>query len=256
MLMKCRYSRSASVAAVAIFFVIGWIVIGTFGYEECRQQSAANQAQEYDASFLIAPPCILSRFIQENRDEIIAAGTVFIAIFTGFLWWSTKRLWEANKQTLQLAREEFTATHRPEIKIISVILADETDVDVRGVTNVVFANVGRSPATIIETVGDIVASDGPPAINAPAPIRGPAGRVLDSGKKESWRMESDSIKATVTKFASADPAIRGERERFCFGRIVYKDSGGGCREAGFCRRLDRETKRWVKVENSEHEYAY
>jgi hypothetical protein len=50
--------------------------------------------------------------------------------------------------------------------------------------------------------------------------------------------------------------VRADRERFCFGRIVYEDGIGTRMDTGFCRRLDRETKRWVKVENSEHEYAY
>ena len=46
----------------------------------------------------------------KNHDSIIATGTVFIAIFTCTLWWSTHKLWKAGERQLKITESSVDAT--------------------------------------------------------------------------------------------------------------------------------------------------
>lgn len=46
---------------------------------------------------------LIGHFTEKYHDAVIAAGTVFIAIFTFTLWRSTNRLWEAGEKQIRVS---------------------------------------------------------------------------------------------------------------------------------------------------------
>jgi hypothetical protein len=65
------------------------------------------------------------RFLWESadHDNVIAFGTIMVAVFTFTLWQSTKRLWEASERQLDAISEEFITSHRPELRLKHIWLA-------------------------------------------------------------------------------------------------------------------------------------
>lgn len=51
--------------------------------------------------------------------------TFFLVLFTGGLWFSTHRLWQATTEALRLGRDEFNASHSPELRLKHIWLATD-----------------------------------------------------------------------------------------------------------------------------------
>src|SRR5579883_3362954 len=113
------------------------VVYGTTflpSYRKCIGNDAQHESPDKTADLdetlpggsriYVLPPFLLceGRFADENGAVITALATIAIAAFTATLWITTGR-------QVRLAREEFLATHRPEIVIHSVEIAHDTAAD-------------------------------------------------------------------------------------------------------------------------------
>ena len=105
---------------------------------------------------IVAASAIVSMFIEileAHNGAITAIATGFIGWFTYTLWRSSEKMWVATADqvritntALQLAREEFNATHRPKLRVrrMKPHLTAGTLVRVQ----YVIVNVGETTATI------------------------------------------------------------------------------------------------------------
>jgi hypothetical protein len=144
------------------------VVFSTFApsYEDC----AANYEKQYsDPEKGKAPPEVhrsfserafifaecQGEFIHVNEGVITAISTIFIALFTLALWRSTDNLWEAGekqgsltRQSVDLARAEFNASHRTWLKVYPVAAGPlKFDGEKMTLTITIEAqNVGQNPA--------------------------------------------------------------------------------------------------------------
>jgi hypothetical protein len=238
-----------------------WILSSSSSLNTCKaNQTAAQseQAKENPPEFTLAiidSATMYARCIghvgYEYRDAITAVATAFIALFTLTLWWSTKAMMKATKRSVELAREEFIATHRPKIKIHAVeITRRPVNEDNRIGASILCFNVGESAAKNVEVRGEIFA--GPRfAIDVQRPVVKTIPEVL-SGQKLRAEINSD--------WRVVDVAA-GRRQGiyfYCIGWIAYWDESGHRRETGFCLRAEfsDDGDRWASAGKPEYEYDY
>jgi hypothetical protein len=231
---------------------------------QSRQIEAAAQDREGDSPLSVdGAEDSKNRKRQEGASEfwaakltdwLLAGFTALLVLFTYRLWRSTEKLWESTTATVNLAREEFVATHRPKIRIHTVEvtrrLKDGDDTNLIGASILGF-NVGESSAKNLEVRGQIFM--GPRfALDVQRPIVKTFEEVL-SGQKFHAEVTSDC------PVVHAAAGLRTGIHCYCLGWIAYWDGNGHRRETGFCLRAQFSTEngdRWVSAEEPEHEYEY
>jgi len=178
--------------------------------------------------------------------------TMVTAIFTAVLAWSTIALWRSTQALARLSRDEFNATHRPKI----IIHTFERTYSEESTVGVIFTyvNVGTAPASITAIESNIFFSDNIVAEDSKRVVQFD-NKFLKAGEKDIYRIESGMT--NLTAIIEDMKVDRGQSVQriICRGIIKYADNQGTSRETGFCRVYD-ETKGWLRVENSEHEYSY
>ena len=92
-----------------------------------------------------------------SQIDFTEVATVLMAIFTGCLWWSTRKLWkttkdsiELTKQSVDLTRQEFVSSHPPKLRVHSVVLFSPLEVGSTWRIECSIDNIGGSPARIVE----------------------------------------------------------------------------------------------------------
>jgi hypothetical protein len=182
---------------------------------------------------------------------VTAVSTVFIAVFTIVLAWVTNRQARLTRQAIALARQDFTATHRPRIIVRSIQGPFHRPDDVQFVRiNVI--NIGPSAAIIQELGCDLARRKGklwraPGADGSPKtidPIR------LISGERRTFEVPAKTAYTEAEIFADAIDA-----EEICaFGAIRYRDDNGIMRDTGFFRIYDPKSERFVPSNDPGEEY--
>lgn len=237
-------------AVASLFYLVG----SSPSFQQCvgrDQEHASTQTFEQGVSNLFVVlgdirEC-LGVFVETNHTAIDALATLLIAAFTGTLWWSTHRLWKAT-------REEFIATHRPRILVHSFHYSSEGADKIGAMFS--YVNTGASAATVEAIAGQIAEVF---EIPSRAPSIGPqklVGKKLAGGEEAMFTISSSLTHKQMV--------IDGERKRrghsylfaVCTGYVAYSDELGIRRKTGFCRRYDPDTRSWLRVENSDYEYAY
>lgn len=205
-------------------------------------------------------------------DHATVLATVVSAIAAAVIAWFTVKLVRATtgmlnaageqarltRESIDLARDEYLATHRPEIFIHTVEFAHDAMEHSEKTTvgaQISYVNKGRNSATIVEIRGRIT--------NRTFPLQSgimhweqhvvPTEKIL-TGRRGYIRISSQIDPDFERIRQRSDTNPRGHV--ICIGCIVYEDDRGVRRETGFCRRLDAIAERWVPIENSEYEYAY
>jgi hypothetical protein len=196
------------------------------------------------------------REIFDKPDAYVALFTGLLFVSTFALWWSTRRLVRATNQTARLAREEFTATHRPKIiihvaefKHIPDNYPDETEN--KAAASLLCFNVGESTAKNVEIRGEIFRGIGF-AVDVQRPLIKTVA-AIKSGEK--FRVEIKSEWAAVD--VASGP--RQGSEFYLVGWIAYWDENELRRETGFCFRAQFDSThgdRWISAGKPEYEYAY
>lgn len=224
-----------------------------------------------------------------NYEEILAWSTVALALFTALLFFVTAKLWRAtlalgkeakvtsdrqaremqesltvaqsNAKTMEasveLARREFLATHRPKI-----ILRDATSVQDMGeliIVKYTLVNVGDTEAKILAGALDLRVYTGmdfepdnlPTVDEDESDIK---TITLKCGEQVNLLYTSPTLKWMTDNYTCdefADPAAG----MHFYGQIVYQDALGTRRHVGFRRKFSHNQKRFLPVKSGTH-YEY
>lgn len=194
--------------------------------------------------------------IQTWNGAVTAVATVFIAAFTVVLALTTNRQARLTRDSINLARDEFNATHRPRI-----IMRDPY----RDGDKVLYSlvNNGDAPGTIIESRITVEF----------VPDHEPIKPLLSVGHDDLGRLTftpgetkylTYSLHGTDGSFAMlfAGPRrIGNESQNPAFGKvhfagtIVYIDNSGCQRRSVFRRRWDFDGRFFARLPNPDLEYA-
>jgi hypothetical protein len=191
------------------------------------------------------------RFVEGHGVGITAIATIIIAAFTATLWGATRQQGSLTFESLKLARQEFSATHRPRI-VVRFIQGPFDDAIEPQFVWVTVANVGASQATIVAIGSDLARRRGrnnwlPPGVGAG--FRDVAPSVLESGDRLILKVKAQEITSALTIFAESV----GNNELCVVGQIRYQDANGRKFEMAFLRVHDGEGN-FIPSENPEDEY--
>ena len=193
----------------------------------------------------------LSKWIHQNEHIVEALSTFIIAVFTITLWHATTMQAQLTRKSIDLARSEFLATHRPKVivRFIQRPIFNERNMPTIYIT---VANIGSSRATI-EAFGADLARLGPngwlpPGLNAGAiPI---APIHLGSGQRYTHE-----VTGRVSTLENDFDEFGGTEIIYAIGEIRYRDGNGVLRETGFYRRYDNRAKKFTPSPRDDEEYV-
>ena len=197
----------------------------------------------------------LVKFIEDP----IAVFTALLFVFTALLWGvtyqlsrdarrSSRRQYIHTRQALRLARQEFVATHRPEISIHSIEPLDSIADDAYGLlrARVHYVNIGRSHAQIRRAEARI--------LSRRAPVR---GRITNNLIPITQPRVESGVRDWFDLSFLPDPAMtQNGFDVYCIGVIAYADATGNQRETGFFRMFHPGQNQWIHVQRGENEYEY
>jgi hypothetical protein len=196
----------------------------------------------------------VAEFLNYISPSMTAIATVAIAAFTLTLWRATTEQGRLTRESIQLARDEFNATHRPRISVRGFRTLAETVGDAEVSTTFIYANVGDLPAKIVEIRTNVT-------IDRTLPsglifVRHKIEHVtLASGEKETFAINDNSMEMHFHRTTNQDrPPSSVPSTAYVTGVIVYEDTAGRRRETGFCRVNNDGIDRWLLAEHSEYEY--
>ena len=157
------------------------------------------------------------------------------------------------RDQVELAREEFNATHRPKIMVRGFMMG-KPDLPPGKTVDFAFAchNIGESPGTVIEVRSATT------VLNVGERIRNNSGIpnpeqfdcTLASGEQNVFGGSGGVIDDSESMDIDA-----GTRILLCVGVVTYIDSAKIKRQTGFCRQYRSRDRTWDIVEG-EYEYAY
>jgi hypothetical protein len=165
----------------------------------------------------------------------------YVALFTGLLFISTCLLWWTTKRTVDIARREFTASHRPRIIVRYIEWGGYND-EAQEVAFVHIVNVGVSDATIEEFGADLAKRD-----TKESTIE--RFRLI-SGQRHTFDVPAKAAYTEQDIAADAMDSI----ELCVFGAIRYSDGNGVARETGFFRVLDTKSEKFISSKDKGEEY--
>lgn len=220
------------------------------------QGSQADQHSNYSSQEVASQ--------EETSDDRIADYTWGLELFTAvlaivgcFQMYFVLRADQTARKSIDLAREEFIATHRPKV-IVRFIHLDLSEGPPR--IRLTLANVGSSDATIIsikagigikgtDNLAWLRPSPEPQEIPIPDPI-------LVSGQRSSVPLALDGRRLGTFQIEAIQ---RVEKILYVLGEIQYRDSNKVSRYTGFFRVYSVLTERFQQVEQlwagSELEYS-
>lgn len=186
-----------------------------------------------------------------------------LTFFTGLLvlcnillWLSTKKSADAAKESIELIKQAFIATHNPKLRVHSIYLEkfdsipDFTNGSPQITHQVHYSidNIGGSTATITRISVTFE------RLNEPLPVPSYSGPKL--AKKTIACGENITESCDVGVYVVDCSIDRGLDDLYFFGYIDYLDDVGTNRRTAFCRRYIQETKRFAKVDDEDYEYSY
>jgi hypothetical protein len=217
-------------------------------------------ASESDENRSVPTPDAAQRARDDASDLAtrVSAWSAFAsAVFALMVWYTTRKQVTLANDALKLARDEFNAAHRPQLIIHA--MRDQGSEEGRIAAVLVYANIGRTDATVVEVAYQIyVAGTNELRPISPSRIEPRAfSQYVSCGAMESYRLKGQVSKDEFefTRFrqdASGGPLPRGRI--ICRGYMRYEDARGVRRQLGFCRSFDGHE--WQRVDNPEYDYSY
>jgi hypothetical protein len=213
-------------------------------------------------------------FLDHSTEWLLVLFTFFLVVFTGLLWWSTRKLWlagerqredariaadrqfEINQQSIKLAREEFVSTHRPRIILREAIIGSVLEGEPVSIHFHV-ANIGETKWTIIRSSVsvEVVSVDRlmlHPSVEVKDDLGkielGPGGAVLLKFQGETPKWEAEKFKMKASQTTAGVIERRDFKILFC-GQLVYLDQNGTPRRTAFRRELIPERQRFYRIPN-------
>lgn len=216
--------------------------------EICTKDEYTNQPDCAEHHF--GPWIVLGivEIVDAHNGFVTAIASIAVACFTGTLWYVSRRQGDLAQRSIDLARDEFNATHRPKVILQRIDIFDPA----RGVA-LIFANAGETPALVTAWDAFIYyrwseAAFWPQDIS---PLdKSEAGFWLMPGQSSSVTFRPDLDDVGHARFTA------GEAEMFVVGTINYSGKDKIARGTGFCRKWFRGDGSWRIQRHSEYEYAY
>lgn len=262
---------SFALVMIALFAVLGVI---SPSYQKCVTNDGHDEVHHivllgYNLNLFLRCE---GTFIDENNNTITALATVIIATFTGTLWYTTTAQGRFTRSLIDLARDEFNATHRPEIRLKHLWIASADGQHFVGsiesqqpiTIRIDMVNVGDTEAFInlinfvvlIIPVGTRLPQR--PPYNEPGIPQHHIGVRLDRGITFTHPIPTGRI-LTQEEIAR----IRNGDVRLYFvGTIGYWDASRRLRQTAFCRYLQFQSLpagyddygRFQKDDDPDYEY--
>jgi hypothetical protein len=168
-------------------------------------------------------------FANADSGAIVALATIVLSVFTGTLWWSTRRLWKS--ATGQLHHLEQTTIHelRAYVLVSGARVDNVIDPSMREVRLTV-RNFGKTPAKdVVVWMGTSIRE---------FPLRGTFGRPPDTLRMGRDIIGPSRFTTSVVSVAGSTPQTEialhsGTAAIFAFGEISYVDAFGIPRRTEF-----------------------
>ncbi|MDB5610235.1 MAG: hypothetical protein JWP25_7135 [Bradyrhizobium sp.] len=192
-------------------------------------------------------------FLEKYNGAVTAIATAFIAVFTIVLARVTGKQARLTTAALNLARQEFIATHRP--RVILRYMQGPFRNDGQEFVWLSFVNVGANTATIEAFGADLAKRSDEteawemPGLNATPNEIPPI--ALTCGQRHVFTV---TAKTAVTDAQIFREAMR-DHQLCAVGIIRYRDDNGVSRDTGFLRVLDDDGEHFV-LSNHDSEMEY
>jgi hypothetical protein len=191
-------------------------------------------------------------FLQTYNGAVTAFATVWIAIFTIVLALVTGRQARLTRQAIDLSREEFISTHRPQL-VVRQFLVDPV---LEGNTiKIHFAVVNSGSTEAIPNLGacEIALWNGK-SYEAPGvdSVVKPLGiPPIAAGQRVSFHSESKFVVAA----GQLKAILADELAISILGEITYRDRRGVQRRTAFRRNYDRSIDKFIPSPYPDDEYC-
>ena len=175
----------------------------------------------------------------------LAVTTIFLAIFTG-------RLWSTTKASLNRIDREFLATHRPLLVVRQIEYVRRPEGDLVKYT---VANVGMSTAKItrskIRVWTEGKGKEWPAAPPYSECTQGVPNGAIEAGRSFDHSYQEPAGNMDMTMAA----VITGAFDTMLLGYIEYSDENDIPRRVGFCRKRIFGRNRFEAVVDGDYEYS-
>lgn len=191
--------------------------------------------------------------IDAHNGFVTAVASAFIAIFTLTLSKTSEDQGSLTLQSIELARQEFLASHRPHLKVhFPRIIAPEGGEPLKVEFGII--NIGDSAGTIMGSVVclEYLSSDDMPYLPDLAPNNVIRPRRFMPGATDSYFVSGDGDSGIVW----ATDVFDGGKILYFFGWIVYEDELKVPRTMFFCRCFSKTLGRFTPVEDPEYDSNY
>lgn len=221
------------------------LVVKSIPTPKTHEETAADEAEKKDKSnsdwWLVKLTGVL-------------AGIGFLQLIV-FAWQGIqlRRAVTVTKEATNLAKQEFTATHRPKVIVHGMDVKLAGDGELRRV-NFRYVNAGDTDAFVTSISSRILWTK---HSMVPADIEFTRHDVIKDPILVPSGKNGFAITPDEVNFVTLVRSGRGGHDTaYCVGVIVYRDTNDIERRTGFCRRYDSERERWLKAEDEDHEYSY
>ena len=230
---------------------------------EHGEQATDHDGNKYCPAFhvgIIAALDAIDGFLERHDKSVVGGFTIVLAISTIGLWLATNKLWAAGEkqfsftqQSIDLARDEFIASHRPVIVVRAVhfntVMTPNHTIKMRFIAT----NTGDTEATILTVGAKIVKGQKHvPEIPGEFPALNTKVIILKSGEFSEWTFETDFV-VTPGDFSAIQVK---SLIIFCVGFVQYRDSLGAGHLTGFGRQYDTERGGFFAIDHPTYEYSY
>ena len=202
--------------------------------------------------FLYAPFGALGTFIHDYKDEITAASTFIIGIFTITLWLTSRKQWQEMKRGTEASAQSERAV------MYSIIDKNTIEVVMRGsimfdnspsmgdgsvpkcIIGYRFKNYGKTPAIVKEISASVVCAPTLPDNPNYVPVD-----IILRSQAISPGNDTDEFQCTSIehfKKRETDAVLRGQNSIWFYGRVVYDDIFGNEHEHRWLWRYHGGTK--------------
>jgi hypothetical protein len=234
--------------------------LGPSKASSCILISEEANTENYSGDYACAPMHeAIFRFVRyvwdsASHDNIIAFGTILIALFTYILYRSTNKLWDAGER--QLRHLEDTAQRQ----LRAYIIAKVDDVDVEQINGsegeamvsvkIAIKNTGQTPAHDLRIVSKAELLRHPVKMPNFTLISGPDPSVSVLGAGEPIASECNTL-FDGNAMMCAEESELSKKRIYIWGTVTYRDVFGGDHWTNFCSSLIFRESEYV-VHASEH----
>jgi hypothetical protein len=279
-MLMTRSARGRIVLAVVVAGVVGLTLLSqsfqTCIYANTHDYQDKPLQKDYWSIIRMWGWCFTGA-LREYAEVLGAVATIAIALFTLALRESTDRLWEAGERQIgalrkatlvsihsakaarkqaEVARDEFNATHRPQLDIGLVVMGTPTPGEPIHLRWTV-TNLGTQKARIAESNATLIFSVEPlPAIPCYSDDRSfmnGNGIWIAPGYARSFnkKFTKDPADWTLFELSKRDKLVQSI---FFIGYLLYEGPDNLRRSVAFCRRYNVASERFDAVRDPNYEH--